>query len=172
MKYGFISWLSFFSYRQAVSGPHSPIDRRSVKGGCKALRFCCSSRTRAGRVWPVRTHWPRWTTEKGPVCRATTGTPTHIQLCSLSLSHTHILSPTTRKCQLLPNSTDDLPILIELPSGETNTVEWQRRSSNCTQIPFGFVLRHLMCTLFISCVQNSCLVSLYTVYNVVFLYIL
>jgi len=91
MKYGFISWLSFFSHRQTVSGPHSPIDLHSIKGGCKALSFCCSSRTSAGRAWPLWTHWPRWTTEKGPVCRATTGTPTHIQLCSLRLFYTHSL---------------------------------------------------------------------------------
>lgn len=42
MKYGFISFLTFFSHRQAVFGPHSPIDLlHSTKGGYKALRFCC-----------------------------------------------------------------------------------------------------------------------------------
>lgn len=118
MKYGFISWLSFFFFshalRQAVSGPQSPIDLRSVDGGHKALSHCCSSRTGTASMNPL-TSLNYGKKVQFAKHRLALDWHSHTQLCSLSLfcAHTHTHKQ-TRKCQPLPNRTNDLPIFIEL----------------------------------------------------------
>ncbi len=137
-------WLFSLTDRQSL-GLTLPLILHSAKGGCKALRFCCSSRMSAG--W-VRPHEPTDLAEPQKKVQFAKHrlaldwhSHTHSALLPLSLAHTHTFSPTTRKCQLLPNSTDDLPILIELPDGETNAVEWERLRSYCTNTVwfYGFI---------------------------------
>lgn len=92
-----------------------------------------------------------------------TGTPTHIQLCSLCLFHTHTLSHprlgNASSCQIARMI---CPYSLSCPV-EKQT-QWSDKDGVQTAHKYFFVLRHFLCILFISCVQISCLVHSFTIY--------